>query len=477
MSPFDKGQYKALLEGLEANETLFSELENEITIGSEYYSPAFVKPFATLTASKLQIKSLRDCCSLITDGDHGSADYVDDGVTFILSEAVKNGWIDIKACRQISERHSRTLKRSQLKKHDVLITKTGIYFGKSAVVTDEFVGANTIAHVGIFRPKDDVDPYYLSTFFNSRYGYSQLRRRGIKATRPEIKLVEFQDISVGLPSAYFQKKIASILIRSHAVLAKSNLAYVHANTLLLETLGIANFSPSVSGVNIQSMTGSFFASGRLDAEYYQPKYEELKTKIAEKHSLAYLRDLLTLNQRGTQPEYCDGGVPVVNSKHVREDEVILNENRFGRPSGKKNELLIKKGDVLLNGTGVGTIGRAAAYMFETEALPDNHVTVLRSNKIDPVFLSVYLNSIAGKYQVEKYYKGSSGQIELYPAEIEQFYVPLVEKSVQLKVANSVRECFVLKAESERLLQIAKRAVEIAIERDEDAAEAYIKENS
>ena len=40
------------------------------------------------------------------------------------------------------------------------------------------------------------NPYYVSTFLNCKYGYCQLRRRGIKATRPEIKLVEFPDIVI-----------------------------------------------------------------------------------------------------------------------------------------------------------------------------------------------------------------------------------------------------------------------------------------
>ena len=75
--------------------------------------------------------------------------------------------------------------------------------------------------------------------------------------------------------------------------------------------------------------------------------------------------------------------------------------------------------MLINGTGVGTIGRSAPYLHNENALPDNHVTILRTKNLNPIFLSVYLNSIAGKYQVDKYFKGSSGQIELYPKDIDQ----------------------------------------------------------
>jgi len=62
-------------------------------------------------------------------------------------------------------------------------------------------------------------------------------------------------------------------------------------------------------------------------------------------------------------------------------------------------------------------------------------------------------------------------------EIENVVVPLVNMPTQTKIAALVKESFSLKAESERLLDVAKRAVEIAIEQDEDAGMAYIEANS
>ncbi|MCP5250850.1 MAG: hypothetical protein H6939_03860 [Burkholderiales bacterium] len=62
-------------------------------------------------------------------------------------------------------------------------------------------------------------------------------------------------------------------------------------------------------------------------------------------------------------------------------------------------------------------------------------------------------------------------------EIENVVVPLVDKSIQEKITVMVQESFLLKAESERLLNVAKRAVEIAIEQDENAGINYIKANS
>ena len=91
---------------------------------------------------------------------------------------------------------------------------------------------------------------------------------------------------------------------------------------------------------------------------------------------------------------------------------LLSDNRYGITPDDDDPLIIETNDVLINGTGVGTIGRCAPYLYQQDALPDNHVTILRSDVLDPVYLSIYINSIAGQFQVEQYLKGSSGQIEL-----------------------------------------------------------------
>ena len=61
-----------------------------------------------------------------------------------------------------------------------------------------------------------------------------------------------------------------------------------------------------------------------------------------------------------------------------------------------SDVQIRYGDVLLIGTGRGIIGRAAPYLQQSKAIPDNHVTILRSPDLDPFFMSLYFNSIVGQ---------------------------------------------------------------------------------
>ena len=52
-------------------------------------------------------------------------------------------------------------------------------------------------------------------------------------------------------------------------------------------------------------------------------------------------------------------------------------------------------------------------------------------------------------------------------------VPVIDYPTQEKIAALVEESFTLKKQSEQLLETAKRAVEIAIEQNEEAALLYI----
>jgi type I restriction enzyme M protein len=481
VTPFDAVKYQRLMDGLEAISLKFSELENLMTIGAEFYQKQYVDAVHTIRNSDMDLDILSKCSLLITDGDHSATQYQDEGIYYILSESVKEGYIDEKIYRFISLELHQSLKRSELKPRDIVITKTGVYFGRSAVIPDNFPIANTSAHVGkIEVDESKINSYYLSTFFNSNYGYLQLRRRGIKATRPEIKLVEFDDILIAKPKREFQDKIEQIIREVGKVKDSAKEIYQQAEDLLLAELGLQDWQPTEETVAVKSFAESFLSSGRFDAEYYQPKFDQLIERLEEKVELTPLGDLLTLNQKGRQPDYIEedddpsGYLPVINSKYVRAGEVVLSDNRYA-PIPEGNNPFIQEGDVLFNGTGVGTVGRCAPYFYKQEALPDTEVTVLRSDTLDPVYLSIYLNSIAGQLQVQKHLQGTSGIIRVYPNDIAQFQIWEAPDSIQQKIRSKVEASHQKREQSKQLLEIAKTGVERAIETNEATATTWINQ--
>jgi type I restriction enzyme M protein len=138
-------------------------------------------------------------------------------------------------------------------------------------------------------------------------------------------------------------------------------------------------------------------------------------------------------------------------------------------------IFIEQGDLLLNGTGVGTIGRASPYLRPGQAIPDNHVTVLRAEGIDPIYLSAYLNSLLGQMQVQRYLKGSSGQTELYPSDVAEFVIWLAPDNIQESIRQAVLDAFAAERRAGQYLEGAKRAVEIAIEQDETAGLRFLRD--
>jgi hypothetical protein len=314
---------------------------------------------------------------------------------------------------------------------------------------------------------------------SNKYCRQQLERyaKGIRQRNLGTECLE--KLRLPILSSNFQLLLDGLITISFDNLQKSQKSYAEADSLLLEKLNFRDYNPDAKAINVKLFTESFVQTGRLDAEYYQPKFDDLKKRITATGHAIKLGNHLSMNKRGTQPIYTDSqlGLRVLNSKHIRENRIDFSDTRLGISGNPTAELVIKKNDVLINGTGVGTIGRSAVYMRNEPALPDNHVTILRTNDIDPVFLSVQLNSIIGKLQVEKYFKGSSGQIELYPGDIDEFIIWKAPPEVQSQIRKTIEESEKLRLESEKLLKIAKNAVEIAIEEGEEKAMAYINLNT
>lgn len=366
-----------------------------------------------------------------------------------------------------------------LEKGDLVITKVGSPCYTSLVEDYDLVALSRTV-LGIKRIRD-IDPYYLLIFLRSYYGFQQLLRQRELTIQYQLTLDRVKKLRIYKARQDFQNCIRKAVLKYLKLISVSKSLYQQAKDLLLSELNLKDWQPTEETVAVKSFAESFLSSGRFDAEYYQPKFDQLIERLEEKVELTLLGDLLTLNQKGRQPDYIEenkdfsGCFPVINSKYVRAGEVILSDNRYARMPEGDNPLIIQKNDVLFNGTGVGTVGRCAPYFYEQEALPDTEVTVLRSDILDPVYLSIYLNSIAGQLQVQKHLQGTSGIIRVYPGDIAQFLIWNAPESVQQKIRSKVEASHQKREQSKQLLEIGKTGVERAIETDEVTATAWMNQ--
>lgn len=152
-----------------------------------------------------------------------------------------------------------------------------------------------------------------------------------------------------------------------------------------------------------------------------------------------LADTCTYLSRGLSPKYIEqGGVLVLNQKCIRDFSVDYAKGRRHDPALRKidgRELAV--GDVLVNSTGVGTLGRVAQVLeLPEQAIVDSHVTVVRAG----ARLSwPYLGQWMAKKQpdIEAMGEGSTGQTELSRAKLGELKILVPSKQVLVAFDSAV----------------------------------------
>ena len=128
-----------------------------------------------------------------------------------------------------------------------------------------------------------------------------------------------------------------------------------------------------------------------------------------------LGDVTSYLKRGLGPKYIeDGGIRVINQRCIRNSRVTLADARRHDPGKRKIDgRILQKGDVLINSTGVGTLGRAAQLPdFLERLVADSHVSVVRGDptSIESQYLAIAL--LTRQHELADLGEGSTGQTEL-----------------------------------------------------------------
>ena len=362
-----------------------------------------------------------------------------------------------------------TLKR--VRRGDILFTKGGA-IDRVGYVIEEGAVSRDLIFLKTSRLPESMR-LWLFTYFRTAFFSRMLLRSSSQTAQPHLTLLLVRELPIFLASDRLASAVASAVIDAYHHADQANNLLRRAEDTLLEALGLADWEPP-EPLSYSARASDALAAGRIDAQYFRPLFVQVEQRLANTGRAVRLGAILSTNIRGRQPDYADKGLPVINSKHVRTNRVVLSDNRTAIEMG--SPVIVEEGDVLVNGTGVGTIGRSAPFLHDQRALPDNHVTVLRSPHVDPVYLAVFLNSPLGQWQIERHIKGSSGQIELYPRDIAKIVFWDAPADIQTTVRNAVLSAFTEECRAQELLEFAKRAVEIAIEDGEGAATTFLNQD-
>lgn len=153
-----------------------------------------------------------------------------------------------------------------------------------------------------------------------------------------------------------------------------------------------------------------------------------------------LDDVTRSVTRGVAPKYTDEGSWVVNQRCIRNQTVDLTAARTlsNLPENKAKRLELS--DVLINSTGVGTLGRTARWIERIpDATADSHVSIVKfdERKVDPDFAGVVLTSM--EKQIEDLAEGTTGQTELRRDLLSGVLLRLPRIEVQRQVGAQIRQ--------------------------------------
>lgn len=367
----------------------------------------------------------------------------------------------------ISESTNNSMLSSQLQSEDILINIVGAtteVVGRVSIVPKGFKKTNITQAMSFIRLSDKrYSPYYLFAFLQSKFGQKQTRRIARPTGQYNINNIELGSYKVPLLDSKIQAEIETLILSAQSQLEQAKTLYNQAINKLLFELGLEDFNPFSTLCTTKSLK-DFCKSGRLDSEYYQSKYDELFA-VLRKNDYKTIRELQTINYRGSQPEYVENGdIDVVNSKHILEEG--LDYENFEKTDvssyNKVERSHISYGDILIYTTGAN-IGRTQVYLSDKKAIASNHVNILRVEDINPIYLALVLNSKIGRMQTERSCTGTA-QAEIYPDDIADFIVPVLSEELQNEIASLVVQSLECKQQSRLLQQSAIQMVEEVIEK-------------
>ena len=155
-------------------------------------------------------------------------------------------------------------------------------------------------------------------------------------------------------------------------------------------------------------------------------------------------------KRGRSPKYADNG-------HVLSFAQKCNQKTGGINMGLalliddstacryEDDEYLQDGDIVINSTGTGTLGRVGIYratdnLAGTPVVPDSHVTVVRvSSLLDPLYFFYCLKSMQSR--LETLGEGSTNQKELKPLTVQQLRIPIPPIAEQNEIVKQIVALF------------------------------------
>lgn len=452
-----------MLEGLEATEVRLStcfENKDFRTDSGFYTSILFVNP-------NLEYKKIGDCLLSSQYGISISMNEDGKGYPIYRMNEIHNLLCDLDV-NKYADISLDDLLQFVLKNGDVLfnrtnsfewVGRTGIYYNNDNV---DRVFASYLVRL---TPKTSILlPEYLTTFLNTKFGMEDIKRRARQSiNQTNVNPEEVKEIKIPILEMGLQQQIADNLQRANKKRIVAQALYSSAENYLLECMGMQDFAANPDAYNVKSLKESFLESGRIDAEYYLPKYEDyIKAVSAYAGGVAPLGKVCSIKDSNYTPEYGMKYryIELANIGKSGDITDCMYENGEDLPTRARR--IVTQGDVIVSSI-EGSLGSCALVTDDYDnALCSTGFYVVQSAQINSETLLTLFKSFPIQQLLKK---GCSGTIltGIGKQEFESIPIPLISPEVQEEIAQHIQRSFALRKEASQLLEEAKLSVEQVIE--------------
>lgn len=184
---------------------------------------------------------------------------------------------------------------------------------------------------------------------------------------------------------------------------------------------------------------------RFSARFMHPKFALLRQQHLGADKTFPLKVLCARAiARGVQPAYGESDIRVVKTGTLKNRELdwtdcqTVSEDFF---ETSKFRAGVRRNDILVSSTGVGSLGKVDLYNLDEPALADGHISIvrLRDGSVEPVLLVHLMRHSVVQWQIEQSLTGSTNQIDVYPDQIAALRIPRLDRKKRWKLVSKIQE--------------------------------------
>ncbi len=440
---------------------ILSKTENLDKLSCHSYDPEVLRLISKLKNSELKVKLNQLLSEDIISGPMGFQLHTYDYVTENYPNAVKllqisninkdGRIINTDRDKYISKEKDKELRKSKVKKNDLIIAKTGT-LGRIALFNEDYE-ANLNQALGIIRLKEEYEkikiiPEFIHLYLNSYFAYEQFMMfGGYRAGQSGLSLDEIGSVYVILPKENKQKEILDKINNLKKKISEEQNLYQNSlhklNTVLDEytNLDLSNISKTwiTPSEKIFDRIDCYFNSQQLEKIYEiinnldKDKFEIVKAKKLD------IISAMNKEEREKNKTHVFRYVDIGNTEKDLgwilgfEEDILFNLPSRAKMKGRENDILIPR-----------PIGSTRGILkipsdFDNELFTTGNIQIRPKNENEAILLWVMLKSDIMQKQFF-YLQSGCSQPEISPNNFKKYVLfPFPKGKIREEIINKSKK--------------------------------------